>query len=93
MARKEVTTLDELTDEIYGPVGTEKRDAMELQLQADMQMYFTAEVEKKQAELRKLYQYKAAASRNNDIYSLERIREKIDRLEKEIIAIKKEKLS
>ena len=88
-----VTPLDDLVDEIWGPVGTAKRDAMEQQLKEDMQMYFTAEVAKKRAELEKLYQYKAAASRNNDIYNLERIRAKIDRLEKEIIEINQKKLS
>lgn len=41
-------------------------------------------LERKQEELKKLYEYKRAAIAHNDLYWLSRNKEKIDRLEKEI---------
>ena len=36
MAQMNVTPLEVLTDEVFGKVGTPKRDAMELQLKEDI---------------------------------------------------------
>lgn len=46
-------------------------------------------LERKKAELDKLYQYRAAAMRNNDLTWMHRNQEKITELEKEIIEMKK----
>lgn len=46
-------------------------------------------LERKQAELEKLYQYRQAAMRQNNLYWLQQNAAKIDALEKEIIEIKR----
>ncbi len=35
----ELTSLEELNDEIWGPIGTPERDMMELQLKEDLEAY------------------------------------------------------
>lgn len=45
-------------------------------------------LERKEAELEKLYQYRAAAIRQNNLYWLSMNAEKIDALEKEVIELK-----
>lgn len=52
--------------------------------------YFMTRLERKQAELEKLYQYRQAALKNNDFMWLSMNQAKIDALEKEIIAIRDE---
>lgn len=47
------------------------------------------ELERKEAKLKKLYDYRAAASRSNDVMWLRMNESEIDRLEKEIIALRK----
>lgn len=47
-------------------------------------------LERKEAELDKLYSYRAAASRRNDIVSYHRIQGRIDDIQKEIIGLRKE---
>lgn len=46
-------------------------------------------LERKESELQKLYEYRAAALRNNDIIWLQRSQAKIDALEKEVIECRK----
>lgn len=46
-------------------------------------------LERKEAELNKLYEYRAAALRNNDIMWLQRNQAKIEALEKEVIECRK----
>lgn len=48
-------------------------------------------LERKESELNKLYEYRAAASRNNDVMWLLKTNKRIDTLEKEIIEMRKNK--
>ena len=41
------TPADDMKDELWGPVGTPERDAMEAQLKEDIQAYFVGEAIKK----------------------------------------------
>lgn len=41
------TPADEMKDELWGPIGTPERDAMEAQLKEDIQAYFVGEAIKK----------------------------------------------
>lgn len=41
------TPADEMKDELWGPIGTPERDAMEAQLKEDIQSYFVGEAIKK----------------------------------------------
>lgn len=43
----EFVTLENLTDEVFGKVGTEKRDAMERRLKVDVDSYMMGESLKK----------------------------------------------
>jgi ribosome-binding protein aMBF1 (putative translation factor) len=43
MAKMHVTPLSEVVDEVFGVVGTPKRDAMEKQLKEEMDAYFVGE--------------------------------------------------
>lgn len=56
MAKYNLTTLDELNDEIWGPIGTPERDAMEAQLKEDLNAYFVGEAIKKARVSRNLTQ-------------------------------------
>ena len=47
MAKMNFTPADEMKDELWGPVGTPERDAMEAQLKEDIQAYFVGEAIKK----------------------------------------------
>lgn len=47
MAKMNFTPADDMKDEIWGPVGTPERDAMEAQLKEDIQAYFVGEAIKK----------------------------------------------
>lgn len=40
-------SLDEVTDEVWGKIGTPERDAMELQLKEDLNAYYVGEAIKK----------------------------------------------
>lgn len=40
MDKFHVTTLEEITDEVFGPIGTPERDKMETQLKEDLNAYF-----------------------------------------------------
>lgn len=42
------TPADEMRDELWGPIGTPERDAMEAQLKEDIQAYFVGEAIKKE---------------------------------------------
>lgn len=41
------TPADDMKDELWGPIGTPERDAMEAQLKKDIQAYFVGEAIKK----------------------------------------------
>ncbi len=41
------TPADDMKDELWGPIGTPERDAMEAQLKEDIQAYFVGETIKK----------------------------------------------
>lgn len=43
MAKMNFTPADELVDEVWGPIGTPERDAMEAQLKEEIQAYFVGE--------------------------------------------------
>lgn len=43
MAKMNFTPADEMKDELWGPIGTPERDAMEAQLKEDIQAYFVGE--------------------------------------------------
>ena len=47
MAKMKFTPADEMKDELWGPIGTTERDAMEAQLKEDIQSYFVGEAIKK----------------------------------------------
>ena len=47
MAKMKFTPADEMKDELWGPIGTPERDAMEAQLREDIQSYFVGEAIKK----------------------------------------------
>ena len=40
MDKFHITTLEELTDEVFGPIGSPERDEMESQLKEDVNAYF-----------------------------------------------------
>ena len=44
MAKMNFTPADDMKDELWGPVGTPERDAMEAQLKEDIQAYFVGAV-------------------------------------------------
>ena len=48
MAKIQLTPLSEVVDEVWGPIGTPERDAMEAQLKEDIQAYFVGEAIKKE---------------------------------------------
>ena len=47
MAKMKLTTLDELNNKIWGPIGTPERDKMEAQLKEDLNAYLLGETIKK----------------------------------------------
>lgn len=47
MAKMKFTPADEMKDELWGPIGTPEREAMEAQLKEDIQAYFVGEAIKK----------------------------------------------
>ena len=47
MAKMNFTPADDMKDELWGPVGTPERDAMEAQLKEDIQAYFVGEAIKR----------------------------------------------
>lgn len=47
MAKMNFTPADDMKDELWGPIGTPERDAMEAQLKKDIQAYFVGEAIKK----------------------------------------------
>jgi len=47
MAKMNFTPADDMKDELWGPIGTPERDAMEAQLKEDIQAYFVGEAIKK----------------------------------------------
>lgn len=56
MGKYNLTTIDELNDEIWGPIGTPERDAMEAQLKEDLNAYFVGEAIKKARQAQNLTQ-------------------------------------
>lgn len=56
MAKMNFTSLDILTDEVYGKVGTPKRDAMEKQLKEEVNAYFVGETIRKMRQAQNLTQ-------------------------------------
>lgn len=56
MAKMNMTSLDVLTDEVYGKVGTPKRDAMEKQLKEEVNAYFVGETIRKMRQAQNLTQ-------------------------------------
>ena len=51
-----MTSLDVLTDEVFGKVGTSKRDAMEKQLKEEVNAYFVGETIRKMRQDQNLTQ-------------------------------------
>ena len=47
MAKMKLTTLDEMNDNIWGPLGTPERDEMESRLEEDLNAYILGETIKK----------------------------------------------
>lgn len=47
MAKINFTPADDMKDELWGPIGSPERDAMEAQLKEDIQSYFVGEAIKK----------------------------------------------
>ncbi len=47
MAKMNFTPADDMKDELWGPIGTPERDAMEAQLKEDIHAYFIGEAIKK----------------------------------------------
>lgn len=56
MEKYNLTTIDELNDEIWGPIGTPERDAMEAQLKEGLNTYFVGEAIKKARQAQNLTQ-------------------------------------
>ena len=56
MAKMNMTSLDVLTDEVFGKVGTSKRDAMEKQLKEEVNAYFVGETIRKMRQAQNLTQ-------------------------------------
>ena len=56
MAKMNMTSLDVLTDEVFGKVGTSKRDAMEKQLKEEVNAYFVGETIRKMRQDQNLTQ-------------------------------------
>ena len=51
-----MTSLDVLTDEVFGKVGTSKRDAMEKQLKEEVNAYFVGETIRRMRQAQNLTQ-------------------------------------
>lgn len=56
MAKMNMTSLDVLTDEVFGKVGTSKRDAMEKQLKEEVNAYFVGDTIRKMCQAQNLTQ-------------------------------------
>lgn len=56
MAKMNMTSLDVLTDEVFGKEGTPKRDAMENQLKEEVNAYFVGETIRKMRQAQNLTQ-------------------------------------
>ncbi len=56
MAKMNMTSLDVLTDEVFGVEGTPKRDAMEKRLREDVNAYFVGETIRKMRQAQNLTQ-------------------------------------
>ena len=56
MAKMNLTSLDVLTDEVFGKRGTPKRDAMEKRLQEEVNVYFVGEAIRKMRQAQNLTQ-------------------------------------
>ena len=56
MAKMKLTTLDELNDKIWGPVGTPERDVMEAKLKEDLNAYLLGEAIKNARQAQNLTQ-------------------------------------
>ena len=56
MAKMNVTSLDVLTDEVCGKIGTPKRNAMEKQLKEEVNAYFVGEAIRKMRQAQNLTQ-------------------------------------
>ena len=56
MAKMNMTSLDVLTDEVFGKVGSSKRDAMEKQLKEEVNAYFVGETIRKMRQDQNLTQ-------------------------------------
>ena len=56
MAKMNMTSLDELTDEVFGKEGTAKRDAMEKQLTEEVNAYFVGETIRRMRQAKNLTQ-------------------------------------
>ena len=66
MAKMNMTSLDVLTDEVFGEVGTPKRDAMEKQLQEEVNAYLVGETIRKMRQAQNLTQEEKAELVDND---------------------------
>ena len=56
MAKMNMTSLDELTDEVFGKEGTAKRDAMEKQITEEVNAYFVGETIRRMRQAQNLTQ-------------------------------------
>ena len=56
MAKMNMTSLDVLTDEVFGKEGTAKRDAMEKQLTEEVNAYFVGETIRRMRQAQNLTQ-------------------------------------
>ncbi|MDE6271019.1 MAG: helix-turn-helix domain-containing protein [Muribaculaceae bacterium] len=61
MAKMKLTTLNELNDSIWGPIGTPDRDEMESQLKEDLNAYLLGEAIKKARQAQELTQEQLGA--------------------------------
>lgn len=56
MAKMNMTSLDVLTDEVFGEIGTPKRDAMEKQLKEEVNSFFVGDAIRKMRQSQNLTQ-------------------------------------
>lgn len=56
MSELKFTPVDDLVDEVWGPVGTPERDAMEERLRAEVDAYFVGEAIRKARQAQSLTQ-------------------------------------
>lgn len=56
MAKMKLTSLEEINDKVWGPIGTPERDKIEVQLKEDLEAYLIGEAIKKARQAQDLTQ-------------------------------------